>query len=57
MNIYNTLATCIEALNSMTVSGRHNCTVIAGVCNDLERVMEVVKDDQDGGQGNISAEG
>ena len=57
MDIKLTLKTCIQALNSMTVTGRHNCTVIAGVCNDIDRVLEVIENDQDNGQVDVPADG
>lgn len=57
MDIIATLDSCIMALNSMTVTGRHNCTVIAGVCNDLDRIKEAINDDQNNRQGNVPAEG
>lgn len=57
MDIKQTLTCCIDALNSMTVTGRHNCTVIAGVCNDIDRVLEVLDHDQNNRQSNVSPEG
>ena len=57
MDIKVTLETCIQALSSMTVTGRHNCTVIAGVCNDIDRVLEAITNDQNNGQVDVSPAG
>lgn len=57
MDIRFTLESVMAALDTVTVTGRHNCTMIAGVCNDLERVMEVLKDDQDHRQGDVPSAG
>lgn len=57
MDIYHTLASCLGALDTITVTGRHNCTMIAGVCNDIARVMEAIKNDQACGQNDVSSAG
>ena len=34
------LKSCISAMDSMTVTGRRNCFIVAAVCNDLEDVIK-----------------
>ena len=34
------LKSCISAIDSMTVTGRRNCFIVAAVCNDLEDVIK-----------------
>lgn len=57
MDIKVTLESCKRALDSMTVTGRHNCTMIAGVCNDIDRVLEAIANDQNNGQVDVPADG
>ena len=57
MDIKGTLESCLQALDSMTVTGRHNCTMIAGVCNDISRILEAIANDQDNGQVDVSPAG
>ena len=34
------LKSCIAAMDSITVTGRRNCFIVAAVCNDLEDVIK-----------------
>lgn len=57
MDVKKALMSCINALDTMTVTGRHNCTMIAGVCNDLEKILEVIDDDPNCRQNDVPGTG
>lgn len=35
-----TLENCLNALDSLTVTGRHNCLIVTAVSNDLIKLIE-----------------
>lgn len=50
------LKSCIAAMDTLTVTGRRNCFIVAAVCNDLEDVIkELMKNDDPGGEADREA--